>query len=45
MNGSTRKSKKLKKHMETSENDNTMVQNLWDAAKSVIREVYNNTGS
>jgi len=34
MNGSTKKSKKrLKKYMETNENENTMVQNLWEVAK------------
>ena len=37
-NGSTRKlKKKLKKSMETSENENMMVQNLWYSAKVVIR--------
>ena len=37
--------KEIKKYMETNENENTMAQNLWDAAKSVMREVYSNTGS
>ena len=27
----------IKKHMETNENENTMVQNLWDTAKAVLR--------
>ena len=41
MNDSTRKSKKkFKKYMETNENENTMVQNLWDAAKVVLRGKY-----
>ena len=30
----------IKKCMEISENDNTTTQNLWDAAKAVIREKY-----
>ena len=29
-----------KKYMETNENENTMVQNLWDAAKRVRRGKY-----
>lgn len=33
MNGSTKKSKKKKKHMETNEDEHTTVQNLWDAEK------------
>ena len=38
MNGSTRKlEKKLKKYMETNENENTAIQTLWDAAKAVLR--------
>ena len=32
--------KKLKKYMETNENENTTVQNLSDAAKGVLREKY-----
>ena len=41
MNGLTKKLKrKLKKYMEASENENTTVQNLWDAAKTVIRRKY-----
>ena len=31
---------KIKKYMETNENDNTTTQNLWDAAKMVIRKKY-----
>ena len=27
----------IKKYMETNENENAMVQNLWDAAKAVLR--------
>jgi len=30
----------IKKYMETNENENTTVQNLWDAAEVVIREKY-----
>ena len=30
----------LKKFMETNENENTTVQNLWDAAKAVLRGKY-----
>ena len=30
----------IKKYMEVIENDNTTTQNLWDAAKWVIREKY-----
>ena len=30
----------IKKHMETNENNNTIDQNLWDAAKVVIRGKY-----
>ena len=29
-----------KKYMEVNENDNTTTQNLWDAAKAVIRGKY-----
>ena len=32
--------KELKKFMETNENENTTVQNLWDAAKAVLRGKY-----
>ena len=27
----------VKKYLETNDNENTMIQNLWDAAKSVLR--------
>ena len=27
----------IKKHLETNENKSTMIQNLWDAAKAVLR--------
>ena len=38
MNGLTRKSKKkFKSTIEANENENTTAQNLWDAAKAVIR--------
>ena len=30
----------IKKYMEVNENDNTTIQNLWDAAKAVIRRMY-----
>lgn len=34
------KQEEIKKYMETKENEDTMVQNYWDAAKSVIRGKY-----
>ena len=30
----------IKKDLETNDNENTMVQNLWDAAKAVLREKF-----
>ena len=27
----------IKKYLETNDNENTMIQNLWDAAKEVLR--------
>ena len=27
----------IKKYLETNENENTMIQNLWDAAQAVLR--------
>ena len=27
----------IKKYLEAKENENTMIQNLWDAAKAVLR--------
>ena len=29
--------KEIKKYLETNDNENTTVQNLWDAAKAVLR--------
>ena len=41
MNGPTRQlEKKLKKYMETNENENTTIQTLWDAAKAILRGKY-----
>ena len=41
MNGLTKKLKrKIKKYIEANENDNTTAQNLWDAAKAVLRGKY-----
>ena len=39
INGSTRKSKgkSKKKHFETKDNENTTIQNIWYAAKAVLR--------
>ena len=33
----------IKKCIETNDNENRMTQNLWDAAKAVLREVYSNS--
>ena len=30
----------VKKYLETNDNENTMTQNLWDAAKAVLREKF-----
>ena len=30
----------IKKYLETNDNENTMAQNLWDAAKAVLRGKY-----
>ena len=35
--------RKKKKHLKTNENGNTMVRNVWEAAKSSGREVYRDT--
>jgi len=35
--------KKVKKYMDTNENENTMVQNLFNAAKVVLRGMYRPT--
>ena len=41
MNGLLKKLKrKLKKYVKTNENENTMIQNLWDAAKAVLRKKF-----
>ena len=32
--------KEIKKYLETNDNENTMIQNLWDAAKAVLREKF-----
>ena len=41
MNGLTRKlKKKFKKYTEATENENMTVQNLWDAAKAVLKGKY-----
>ena len=29
--------KEIKKYLETNDHENTMIQNLWDAAKAVLR--------
>ena len=31
---------KFKKYLETSDNENTSVQNLWDGAKAVLRRKF-----
>ena len=33
----------IKKYLETNDNENTMIQNLWDSAKAVLRQAYSNT--
>ena len=30
----------IKKYLETNENENTMIRNLWDAAKAVLRWMF-----
>ena len=35
--------REIKKFLETNDNENMTTQNLWDAAKAVLREVYSNT--
>ena len=30
----------IKKYPETNDNENTMIQNLWDAAKAVVRGTF-----
>ena len=36
--------KEIRKHLKTNKNKNATFQNLWDAAKAVLRAVYSNTG-
>ena len=33
----------IRKYLETNYNENAMIQNLWDAVKAVLSEVYSNT--
>ena len=33
----------IKNYLETNENENTMVQNIWHLPKAVLREVYDDT--
>ena len=37
MQRSLKKSEEIKKYLETKDNENTMIQNLRDAAKAVLR--------
>ena len=30
----------IRKYLETNDNENTMIQNLWDAAKAVLRRKF-----
>ena len=32
--------KEIKKYLERNENENTTIQNLWDAAKAVLRGMF-----
>ena len=42
--GHWRNQKEIKNYQETNDNENMAIQNLWDAAKAVLkREVYSNT--
>ena len=34
----------IKKYLEKNDNENTTIQNLWDAAKAVLREAHSNRG-
>ena len=44
MKGSTRKLEKIKRFMETKENEDTTIQNLWDTTKAVLKgEIHRNT--
>ena len=33
----------IRKYLETNDNETTLIQNLWDAAKEVLRGIYSNT--
>ena len=37
ISGSMMKSKEIKKYIEANDNENKTIQNLWDAAKAVLR--------
>ena len=37
LNRSLKKSEEIKKYLETNENENTMIQNLWDMANIVLK--------
>ena len=37
MNGSLKKSEEIKKYLEANDNTDTTLQNLWDAAKAILR--------
>ena len=36
---------KIKKYLEINENENILIQNVWDTAKAVLRDVYISTSS
>ena len=37
--------RKIKKYLETNDNENTTIQNIWDAAKAFLkREIHSDTG-
>ena len=36
-NGSLKKSEEVKKYLEANDNEDTKIQNLWDAVKAVLR--------
>ena len=37
MNGSTIRPRKIKRYLETNENEHTTIQNLWDTGKAILR--------
>ena len=37
--------KELKRYLEINENENILIQNVWDTAKAVLRDVYISTSS